>query len=234
MPIIVWGSHLVIRLADRFPSVILLGGAVLAWTGYTMIVREPLLVAWFDVHAAAKPLPLSWCSRSRSRPGTRSGFPRRLSFWSPCSPACWPGMLAVEVAGLISRCRSTTRAIPETGGLCLEAICWLGWLPPRRAYLWMREQTVAQVGLRVARSCDRAVALSAAQLSFRRRPTPTTEAMRTAKIVPSLVLGLILSTEAPAWADDMTYCADLSAPRRYLGNTAKVERSPDVGWRGDG
>src|SRR5262245_6671696 len=50
VPIIVWGSHLVIRLVDRFPSVILLGGAVLAWTGYTMIVREPLLGAWLAEH----------------------------------------------------------------------------------------------------------------------------------------------------------------------------------------
>lgn len=52
--------------------------------------------------------------------------------------------------------------------------------------------------------------------------------MRT-KIVPSLVLGLILSTEAPAWADDMTYCADLSALyRRYLGNTGEGRTFPDV------
>ena len=41
VPIIVWGSHLVIRLVDRFPSVILLGGTVLAWTGYSMIERRP-------------------------------------------------------------------------------------------------------------------------------------------------------------------------------------------------
>jgi YjbE family integral membrane protein len=54
VPIIVWGSHLVIRLVDRFPSIILLGGAVLGWTAYSMIVREPLLASWFTDHPATK------------------------------------------------------------------------------------------------------------------------------------------------------------------------------------
>ena len=54
VPIIVWGSQLVIRLVDRFPSVVLLGGAVLAWTGYSMVVREPLLASWFAGHPATK------------------------------------------------------------------------------------------------------------------------------------------------------------------------------------
>src|SRR5262249_57785222 len=54
VPIIVWGSHLVIRMVERLPSVILLGGVVLAWTGYSMIVREPLLAAWLAQHPALK------------------------------------------------------------------------------------------------------------------------------------------------------------------------------------
>ena len=54
VPIIVWGSQLVIKLVDRYPSVILIGGAVLCWTAYTMIVREPMLVAWFEAHPASK------------------------------------------------------------------------------------------------------------------------------------------------------------------------------------
>src|ERR1044072_1744072 len=54
VPIIVWGSQLVIRLVDRFPSVVLLGGAVLAWTRHFMVVREPLLGPWFEGHPATK------------------------------------------------------------------------------------------------------------------------------------------------------------------------------------
>ena len=43
-----------IKLVDRYPSVILIGGAVLCWTAYGMIVREPMLMAWFEEHKAAK------------------------------------------------------------------------------------------------------------------------------------------------------------------------------------
>src|ERR1044072_4137240 len=55
VPIIVWGSQLVIKLVDRFPVVILLGGAVLAWTAYKMIVSEPLLKDWLAANTHARP-----------------------------------------------------------------------------------------------------------------------------------------------------------------------------------
>lgn len=53
VPIVVWGSQLVIWLVDRFPSVVLLGAVVLGWTAYSMILREPLLADWFLHHREA-------------------------------------------------------------------------------------------------------------------------------------------------------------------------------------
>ena len=48
-------------------------------------------------------------------------------------------------------------------------------------------------------------------------------------LLPGLVLGLSLTSLAPAWADDMKYCADLTALyRRYLGNSAEGKMFPDV------
>ena len=48
-------------------------------------------------------------------------------------------------------------------------------------------------------------------------------------LLPGLVLGLLLSAPASAWADDMSYCAELSALyRRYLGNTGEGRQFPDV------
>ncbi|KGO34483.1 MAG: TerC family protein [Desulfoprunum sp.] len=40
IPIIVWGSKLVLRLMDRFPAVITLGGALLGWIAGGMIVTD--------------------------------------------------------------------------------------------------------------------------------------------------------------------------------------------------
>ncbi|NVO04874.1 MAG: TerC family protein [Rhodoferax sp.] len=45
IPIIVAGSQLVIRLMDRFPFVITLGGMLLGWIAGTMAVSDPALAA---------------------------------------------------------------------------------------------------------------------------------------------------------------------------------------------
>jgi len=44
IPIIVWGSQLVIRLMERFPSVILAGGMLLGWIAGGMLVTDPVFV----------------------------------------------------------------------------------------------------------------------------------------------------------------------------------------------
>ena len=41
IPIIVWGSQLVLKLMDRFPWVITLGGMLLGWIAGTMAVSDP-------------------------------------------------------------------------------------------------------------------------------------------------------------------------------------------------
>ena len=44
IPIIVWGSQLVIKLMDRFPAVITVGGMLLGWIAGTMAVTDPAVV----------------------------------------------------------------------------------------------------------------------------------------------------------------------------------------------
>jgi len=48
VPIVVWGSTLVLRLVERFPVITYAGAGVLAYTAAHMIVSEPLLDAVFD------------------------------------------------------------------------------------------------------------------------------------------------------------------------------------------
>jgi YjbE family integral membrane protein len=43
IPIIVWGSQLVLKLMDRFPWVITMGGMLLGWIAGTMAVSDPAL-----------------------------------------------------------------------------------------------------------------------------------------------------------------------------------------------
>ena len=44
IPIIVWGSQLVIKLMDRFPIIITLGSMLLGWIAGTMAVTDPALI----------------------------------------------------------------------------------------------------------------------------------------------------------------------------------------------
>lgn len=46
IPIIVWGSQLVLKLMDRFPWVITMGGMLLGWIAGTMAISDPALKAW--------------------------------------------------------------------------------------------------------------------------------------------------------------------------------------------
>ena len=52
IPIVVFGSSVVLKLVDRFPIIIQAGAAVLAFTAAKMIVGEPLLDPVFDAPAA--------------------------------------------------------------------------------------------------------------------------------------------------------------------------------------
>ena len=45
IPIIVWGSQLVIKLMDRYPLIITVGGMLLGWIAGTMAVTDPALVS---------------------------------------------------------------------------------------------------------------------------------------------------------------------------------------------
>lgn len=46
IPIIVWGSQLVLKLMDRFPLIITLGGMLLGWIAGTMAHTDPAVVAY--------------------------------------------------------------------------------------------------------------------------------------------------------------------------------------------
>ncbi|MFZ9575048.1 MAG: TerC family protein, partial [Limnohabitans sp.] len=83
VPIVVLGSSFVLRLIERFPVIIKLGAAVLAFTAAKMIVSEPLLDPLFDpagvMHEIARigtyvvaivgVLGLGWWSARRAHDG---------------------------------------------------------------------------------------------------------------------------------------------------------------------
>jgi predicted tellurium resistance membrane protein TerC len=53
IPIVIWGSTQILKLVERFPSVIYLGAGVLAWTAAKMIISEPLSKNWLASQSPA-------------------------------------------------------------------------------------------------------------------------------------------------------------------------------------
>jgi YjbE family integral membrane protein len=48
IPIVIWGSTLILKLIERNPWIIYIGSGVLAWTAAKMIIDEPVLAGIFD------------------------------------------------------------------------------------------------------------------------------------------------------------------------------------------
>ncbi len=44
IPIVVWGSTLILKWVDRFPVIVYVGAGVLAWTAAQMMLHEPMLM----------------------------------------------------------------------------------------------------------------------------------------------------------------------------------------------
>lgn len=53
VPLVVWGSTLILKLIERFPIIVYIGAAAIAWTSGRMIAQDIWLSPWFDANAWA-------------------------------------------------------------------------------------------------------------------------------------------------------------------------------------
>jgi YjbE family integral membrane protein len=95
IPIMVWGSTLILRIVDRYPAIIYIGAAVLAWTAAKMLLHEPLVTArikdlpwvpWVvDAVIIGGVLLAGWL-RNRGRKRSGVVLPERPSPGEPAKP----------------------------------------------------------------------------------------------------------------------------------------------------
>jgi YjbE family integral membrane protein len=50
--IVIWGSQIILKYVERYPGIIYIGGAVLAWTAVKMITNEALVKDFFNAYPA--------------------------------------------------------------------------------------------------------------------------------------------------------------------------------------
>ena len=48
IPIVIWGSQLILKYVQKYPSIVYIGAGVLVWTGVKMMITEPLVKAYAD------------------------------------------------------------------------------------------------------------------------------------------------------------------------------------------
>ena len=56
IPIVVWGSMLILRVVNRYPAFVYMGAGVLAWTAVKMMTAEPALAEYFQAHRLIVPV----------------------------------------------------------------------------------------------------------------------------------------------------------------------------------
>lgn len=50
IPIVIWGSQLVVKFIERFPAIVYVGAGILAWTSVKMVTSEPLFATFVSEH----------------------------------------------------------------------------------------------------------------------------------------------------------------------------------------
>jgi predicted tellurium resistance membrane protein TerC len=53
VPVILFGSALLMKLMERFPIFIMIGAALIGWVAGEMIVTDPAIKDWIDVNMAS-------------------------------------------------------------------------------------------------------------------------------------------------------------------------------------
>ena len=129
VPIVVWGSTVVLRVVNRFPAVVYLGAAVLLWTAARMMVHEPVLQPWFAEHGWGLwlpyfSIPLVLCAGFwRDRRALQLRIEARLAqFGMPRPGDGGDGAASLDAGDLVGRPQPARAAASTEGALAMLKI----------------------------------------------------------------------------------------------------------------
>ena len=110
-------------------TALLLGGAVLCWTAYSMIVREPMLVAFFEAHPASKLVLAVLAFSIALAPWYAERLSPEMKPLTVLLPALLIWMLGFEIASSVWKVQVDYLLATNEGEYLLEGLRWIGWLP---------------------------------------------------------------------------------------------------------
>ena len=141
IPIVVWGSTLVLKLVERFPAIVWIGAGVLGWTAVKMILAEPLLAPWIGNHSPARlALQIVVVGGLVGVPLWRSLLPRhRAMIVMPLVALPW-----IVLFGEIEQrfgAHFDLNADWHWDDDLIDIVRWVGWIP---LALWLRRRVSAR------------------------------------------------------------------------------------------
>ena len=141
IPIVVWGSTLVLRLVERFPAIIWLGAGVLGWTAVKMILAEPLLAPWVGDRSPARlALQIVVVGGLVAVPLWRSLLPRhRAMIVVPLVALPWIVFFG-EIEQRFGE-HFDLNADWHWDDDLIDIVRWVGWIP---LALWMRRRVLSR------------------------------------------------------------------------------------------
>jgi len=141
IPIVVWGSTLVLRLVERFPAIIWLGAGVLGWTAVKMILAEPLLAPWVGERSPARlALQIVVVGGLVAVPLWRSLLPRhRALAVLPLVALPWIVFFG-EIEQRFGQ-HFDLNADWHWDDDLIDIVRWVGWIP---LALWMRRRVLSR------------------------------------------------------------------------------------------
>jgi YjbE family integral membrane protein len=141
IPIVVWGSTLVLKLVERFPAIVWIGAGVLGWTAVKMILTEPLLAPWIGDHSPARlALQIVVVGGLVGIPLWRSLLPRhRAMVVTPLVALPWI-VLFGEIEQRFGQ-HLDLNADWHWDDDLIDIVRWVGWIP---LALWLRRRVLAR------------------------------------------------------------------------------------------
>lgn len=129
IPIVMWGSTLILKWVERFPVIIVIGAAILGWTAAKMIVSEGMLKPFFDSHHGWRIVLYLFCV------GIVVSIPllRRLQGRLSATPVCFA--FIVVWLSVFDYIEEYTMALYYPTGDApismdlIDIVMWVGWIP---------------------------------------------------------------------------------------------------------
>lgn len=141
IPIVVWGSTLVLKWVERFPAIIWLGAGVLGWTAVKMILSEPLLAQWLaDRNTARLALQIVVVGALVAIPLWRTLRPHHRA-WIILPAIALPWIFIMGEVEQRFSAHFDLNADWHWDDDLIDIVRWIGWIP---LALWLRRRVLAR------------------------------------------------------------------------------------------